>query len=37
MAATGIIECEVDLDNNLKQKGKGVRLLNMAKEMIDVA
>ncbi|KAL4448656.1 hypothetical protein ABPG74_012745 [Tetrahymena malaccensis] len=37
MAATGIIECEVDLDNNLKQKGKGVRLLNMAKEMIEVA
>lgn len=37
MAATGIKECEVDIDNNLKQKGKGERLVNMAKDMIDLA
>ena len=37
MAATGIKECEVDVDNILKQKGKGERLVNMAKDMIDVA
>lgn len=37
MAATGIKECEVDIDNNLKQKGKGERLVNMAKDMLDIA
>lgn len=37
MAATGIKECEIDIDNNLKQKGKGERLVNMAKDMIDLA
>lgn len=37
MAATGIKECEVDVDNILKQKGKGERLVNMAKDMLDVA
>lgn len=37
MAATGIKECEVDIDNNLRLKGKGERLVNMAKDMLNIA
>lgn len=37
MAATGIKECEIEIDNNLKLKGKGERLVNMAKDMLDLA
>lgn len=35
MAATGIKECEVGISDQLKQRGKGERLVSMAKEMLE--
>ena len=37
MAATGIKECEINISDQLKQRGKGERLVSMAKEMMEHA
>jgi hypothetical protein len=37
MAATGIKECELNINEQTKQRGKGERLVSMAKEMIEHA
>ena len=37
MAATGIKECEINIPDQLKQRGKGERLVSMAKQMMEHA
>jgi hypothetical protein len=37
MVATGIKECELDMNEDVKMKGKGERLVRIAKEMNDFA
>ncbi|EGR27982.1 hypothetical protein IMG5_185650 [Ichthyophthirius multifiliis] len=37
MAATGIKECEINVSEQIKQRGKGERLVTMAKEMLEHA
>jgi hypothetical protein len=37
MAATGIKECEINFSEQIKSRGKGERLVSMAKEMMEHA
>ena len=37
MAATGIKECEIHISDQLKFRGKGERLVCMAKDMLEYA